>query len=78
MCISVLESCNLFEEALPSYETSEKQQKAVEKLLALEDALQASNYLGNNTYFGGDEIGFTDIALGGLLIQRRCHCYVHG
>lgn len=52
----------------------EKQQKAVEESLAnfllLDDALRASSCSGN-AYFGGVEIGFADIALGGLLVSIK-------
>eukprot|EP00253_Pinus_taeda_P019098 PITA_19098 len=52
----------------------EKQQKVVEESLSnfllLDDALRASSCSGN-TYFGGVEIGFTDIALGGLLVPIK-------
>eukprot|EP00253_Pinus_taeda_P029839 PITA_29839 len=48
----------------------EKQQKAVQELVAnfvvLEEALRTSPGFSGKLYFGGDKIGFVDIALGGL------------
>jgi len=50
----------------------EQQQKAVEESVAnfilLEEALQASSCVSSKAYFGGDEIGLLDIALGGMLV----------
>nr|ABR16175.1 unknown [Picea sitchensis] len=49
----------------------EQQQKAVEdsvaNFLVLEEALRTSLCFSGKPYFGGDEIGFVDIALGGML-----------
>nr|ADE76765.1 unknown [Picea sitchensis] len=57
------------EEALTSQ--GEQQQKAVEdsvaNFLVLEEALRTSLCFSGKPYFGGDEIGFVDIALGGML-----------
>jgi len=48
----------------------EEQQKAVEELVAnfllLEEALRTSSCFLGKPYFGGDEIGFVDIALGAM------------
>ena len=49
----------------------EQQQKAVEefvaKFLLMEEALRTSRCFCGKPYFGGDEIDFVDIALGGML-----------
>jgi len=48
----------------------EEQRKAVEESVAnfllLEEALRTSSCFSEKPYFGGDEIGFVDIALGGM------------
>lgn len=49
----------------------EKLEKAVEEfvanLLLVEEALRTSRGISGQAYFGGDEIGFADIALGSML-----------
>lgn len=50
----------------------EQQQKAVEESVAnfllLEEALKTRSRLSRKAYFGGDDIGLVDIALGGILV----------
>jgi len=52
----------------------EQLQRAVEESVAnfllLEEALRTSSSSGK-AYFGGDEIGFLDIALGGILVSIK-------